>query len=83
MASWSVRSSPDRSNPGSSPGACFSKVPAGFSQPETLELFYLHVLSITSPLIFSCFHTTFFRSIHRPVFRYRFIKNGLIGPVKS
>ena len=78
-----VRSSLDRSDPGSSPGACFSKVPQRFSHPESrgiisnlTELFYLHTLSITR----SSFHTTFFRSIHRSVFRYRFTKNGFTDP---
>ena len=40
------------------------------------ELFYLHTLSITR----SSFHPTFFRSIHRSVFRLRFTKNGFTGP---
>ena len=52
MASWLVRSSPDRSDPVLNPEACFSKVPGEkFSHPESrgiisnlmiTELFYLH-----------------------------------------
>ena len=81
MASWLVRSSPDRSDPVSSPGDCLSKVPGEkVSRPESrgiisnlimiTELFYLRVLSKTR----SSLHTRFFRSIHRSVFRYRFTK---------
>ena len=77
----------DRSDPVSSPGACFSKVPGEkFSHPESCriisnlimitELFYLHILSITR----SSLHTRIFRSIHRSVFRYRFTKNVFTGP---
>ena len=82
MASWLVRSSPDRSDPGSSPGT--SKK---FSHPESrgiisnlmiTELFYLHTLSITR----SSLHTRFFRSIHRSVFRYRFTKIWPYRPEK-
>ena len=86
MASWLVRSSPDRSDPVSSPGACFSKVPGEkFSHTESrgiisnlmiTELFYLHILSVTRRF----FQIRFFRSVHRPVFRYRFTKNGFTGP---
>ena len=87
MASWLVRSSPDRSDPVSSPGACFSKVPGEkFSRPEsrgiisnlvmTTELFYLHILSETR----SSIHTRFFKSIHRSVCRYRFTKFGFTDP---
>ena len=82
MASWLVRSSPDRSDPVSSPGACLSKVPGEkFSHTESrgiisnlmiTELFYLHILSITRRFL----HIRFFSSIHRSVFRYRFTKNG-------
>ena len=89
MASWLVRSSLDRSDPVLSPGACFSKVPGEkFSRPEsrgiisnlimTTELFYLHILSITT----SSLHTRFFRSIQRSVFRYRFTKIWLSRPEK-
>ena len=87
MVSWLVRSPPDRSDPISSPGACFSKVrDEKFSHPESrgiisnlfiiTELFYLHILNITR----SSLHTRFFRSIHRSVFRYRFTKNSSTGP---
>ena len=87
MASWLVRSSPDRGDPVSSPGACFSKVrDEKFSHPESrgiisnlfmiTELFYLHILNITR----SSLHTKFFRSIHRSVFRYRFTKIWLYRP---
>ena len=83
MASWLVRSSPDRSDPVLNPEACFSKVPGEmFSHPESrgiisnltmiTDLFYLHILSITR----SSLYTRLFRSIHRSVFRYRFTKNG-------
>ena len=54
--------------------------PAKFSHPERrgiisnlTELFYLHTLSRTR----SSSHTTFFRSIYRSVFRYRFATTGL------
>ena len=76
MASWLVRSSPDRGDPVSSPGACLSKVPGEkFLHPESrgiisnlimiTELFYLHILNITR----SSLHARFFRSIYRSVFR--------------
>ena len=79
MASWLVRSSPDRSDPGSSLGT--SKK---FSHPENrgiisnlmiTELFYLHTPSITR----SSLHARFFRSMHCSVFRYRFTKTGFSG----
>ena len=87
MASWLVSSSPDRSDPVSSPGACFSKIPGEkFSRPESrgiisnlimiTELFYLHILSKTR----SSLRTRFFRSIHCSVFRYRFTKIWLYRP---
>ena len=87
MASWLVRSSLDRSDPVSNPGACFSKVPGEkFSHPESrgiisnltmiTDLFYLHILSITR----SSLYTRFFRSIHPSVFRDRFTKNSSTGP---
>ena len=85
MASWLVRSSTDLSDPVSSPGASFSKVPdEKFSHPQSreiisnlmiTELFYLHILSITRSFL----HTRFFSSIHRSVFRYRFTKTGFTG----
>ena len=73
-----------RYDPGSSPtwGLLLEGL-AKFSHPESCgiisnltELFYLHTLSITR----SSFHPTFFRSIHRSVFRLRFTKNGFTGP---
>ena len=64
--------------PGSSPGACFSKVPQSFRTWKAVALsqFYLNTPSITR----SSFHATFFRRIHRSVFRYRFTENGFTGP---
>ena len=87
MASWLVRSSPDRSDPVSSPGDCLSKVPGEkVSRPESrgiisnlimiTELFYLHILSKTR----STLHARFFRSVHHSVFRYRFTKIWLYRP---
>ena len=77
-----MRSSPDQSDPGSSPGPCLSKSRKVFA-PESCgiisnltEMFSLHTLSITR----SSFHTSFFRSIHRSVFRHRFTKNGFTDP---
>ena len=89
MASWLVRSSPDRSDPVLNPEACFSKVPGEkFSHPESrgiisnlimiTELFYLHILSITRRSL----NTRVFRSMHRSVFRYRFTKIYLYRPKK-
>ena len=89
MASWLMRSSPDRSDPVLNPEAYFSKVPGEtFSHPESrgiisnlvviTELFYLYILSTTR----SSLHTRFFRSIHRSVFRYRCTKIWLSRPEK-
>ena len=74
---------PGSKRSGFEPWGLLLEGPAKFSHPESrgiisnlTELFYLHTLSITR----SSFHTTFFRSIHRSVFRYRFTKNGFTGP---
>ena len=73
MASWLVRSWFE-------PWGLLLKGPRRVFAPRNLtELFYLHAHSITR----SSFHTTFFRSIHRSDFRYRFTKNGFTGAVKS
>ena len=70
---------PESKRAGFEPWGLLLEGPAKFSNLESRgiisnlkELFYLHTLSMTRS-------SSFFRSMHRSVFRYRFTKNGFTG----
>ena len=73
IASWLVLSSPVRALGLASRRSCKVFAPGK-------PWHYLNLNTSTISITRSSFHTTFFRRIHRSVFRYRFTKNGFTGP---